>query len=56
MKNTKEVSLMNRVKGVFWERLSDALIHQADEGIKFSPHPFVSETVIPVELMKQDTH
>jgi len=56
MKTMNDASFINRVKGLFLHKIADVLIHQAEDGIKFSSNPVVSEPVFLVELMKEDTN
>jgi len=46
--------MLGKAKVKVAEIISDVLIFQAEQGVKFSPIPLVSEAKFPVELMKDD--
>jgi hypothetical protein len=50
----EKTSLTSRLVSKTAEMFSDALIHQADQGVKFSGLVFISEAEFPVDLMRED--
>jgi len=55
MNNLNEkMPLTQRIKSKAAEMVSDALMQQADQGVKYSILFALSEAKVPVELLKED--
>ena len=57
MNSTNEKgSLVNIIRNKMMQVLSNALIRQAEDGVRHSTFFFVSEAKVPVELLKEDNN
>jgi len=47
-------SMGSRIKGKIAQVVSDGLVHQGEQGVKMCGFLFLSESEVPLELMRED--
>ena len=50
----EQASIMEMIKGKACQVLADSLIYEGEQGVKRSTFLVISESVIPIELMRED--